>query len=265
MNKIDWDFIENNFYTVRNNDHPGKIYCKLLSQFSQKEVTGEFIELYSSKIKGLNNEVAATYFCSAYGWFLSSLQYVMSVLDTTYDALLENIEVQLYFDKEHNYYGICFRVLDKEEMSYTDCRENWRKVTLEQVYSMNVVPLVNFLHEASSVKKRDLYGQLAIGLYNGHDMNVTLAETNEQKEFVQKDFHFLTKELGKDVFQLPKNPLDIPFQMIESPREEGVMIRMKPSCCLYYQTEGAKTKCYGCPRMSEEDRMERKKEIQASL
>ncbi len=265
MTKVDLHLIETEFYCVRFSDHPHKLETLLLSELSHKKIMNEFIDLYSTKIKGVNSDVVATYFCSAYGWFLSSLQYIMSVFDTTYNTLLANIELQIYFDEDEKYYGICFRIVDQKEIFLTGFREGWRSTTLEQLYAKNVVPLVELLHQATSVRKRELYGQLAIGLYNGHDLNMKLAKSKEQKEIVQKDFSFLTKELGNHLFGMPKNPLDISFKLIESPREKGVMIKLKPSCCLYYQTEGATTKCYDCPRMSEEERAERKKRILASM
>jgi hypothetical protein len=260
-----FEFLEKEFYYFRMSDHPNKLYSVRLSDFNNKEVINDFIDNYGEKIKALNSEVAATYFCSAYGWMLSGLQYVLSHYDTALNTSLSNIELQMYYDKEHNYYGIGFRFIDCKDAPLSTERKQWRRDVLEKLYSTNVAPLVNLFHEATNVRLRDLYGQLSIGIYNGYDRVVEICQSVEEKAKIKDDFHFLTKELSPTIFNLKKNPFNISFSMIESPREEGVTIRMKPSCCLYYQTEGATTKCYGCPRMTNEERRERKKAILATL
>ncbi|MFN7249967.1 MAG: hypothetical protein ACK4M9_04160 [Anaerobacillus sp.] len=265
MVAIDFEFLEKEFYYFRMIDHPNKLYSVHLADFNKKEVINEFINIYGEKIKALNSEVAATYFFSIYGWILSGLQYVLSHYDTALNVSLSNIELQMYYDKEHNYYGLGFRFIDCKDFPLSTERNQWRRDVLEKLYSTNVVPLVNLFHEATNVRLRDLYGQLSIGLYHGHDRVVEICQLVEEVAKIKDDFNFLTKELSPTIFNLKKNPFNISFGMIESPREEGVMIRMKPSCCLYYQTEGATTKCYGCPRMTNEERRERKNQILASM
>ncbi|WP_332696845.1 hypothetical protein [Halalkalibacter lacteus] len=102
-------------------------------------------------------------------------------------------------------------------------------------------------------------------LYFGHDNSLELATSEEQKKKIKNCFVLLTKELESNIYRSNKNPFDIKFHMIESAREPGVYQRMKPSCCLYYQTEGASSKCYGCPRMNDEEREQRRQEIRARI
>ncbi|WP_078429335.1 (2Fe-2S)-binding protein [Alkalihalobacterium alkalinitrilicum] len=265
MVAVDFNFIEENFYCIRFSDHPGKLYSVTLLQLQEKERLREFIDLYKPKIKALTDDVAATYFCSAYGWFLSGLQYILANYDTTYNSSLSNVELQMYYNKVKNSYGICFRLLDLEETPLPKTKGTWRNLVTEKLYYENVIPTINLLTDATAVNVTSLYGQLSIGLFYGHDMVIQKSKTIIEKQKLEADFKYVTKELEPSLFGLKKNPLDIQFRMIESPREEGVMIRMKPSCCLYYQTVGVTTKCYSCPRMSEKERAERKKEIVARM
>lgn len=265
MTAIDFDFLEKNFYYFRLDDHPNKVYSIVLSNLNHKELFEELINVYGSHIKALNSQVVASYFCGVYGWFLAGVQYVLSYSDSTLNISLSNIELQLYYHEELKAYGICFRLLKVDEITFQKTeRETRRNLFIELLYSENVAPLVNLLHTETKVRVIDLYGQLSIGLYHGYDQMLALAQTDEQKEKVQADFSFLTKELAPSIFKLNKNPLNITYRMIESPREEGTLIRMKPSCCLYYQTEGARSKCYGCPRLSDEERAIKKKEMLSS-
>ncbi|RXJ02532.1 hypothetical protein DS745_06050 [Anaerobacillus alkaliphilus] len=262
MAVIDYHFLEKNFYYFRIEDHPNKIYSVTLSKFNERAVLKDFIDNYGSKIKALNTQVPATYFCTAYGWFLAAIQYGISYYDTVFQVTLENIELQMYYIQEYDSYGICFRIVDPTEKTINN---DDRKTFLEQLYKNNAVPLVELFATTTGVRLKDLYGQLSIGLYHGYDLMVAQAQTDELKTIVHSDFNMLTKELDPASFNSRKNPLNISYRMIESPRDEGKMLRMKPTCCLYYQTEGAPSKCYGCPRLSDRDRAVRRKEIQASL
>ncbi len=255
MGAIDFHFLEKSFYYFRVKDHPNKVYSVKLSALTEKEVVDEFIQTYGSKIKALNPQVPASYFCAAYGWFLSAMQYVVSFHDTFFYTHLENIEVQMYHLPEYDTYGISFRLIDLTETQVE------RKIYLEELYKKNVSTLVELLSSATGIRPKDLYGQLSIGLYHSNDLMTSMATTDVQKAKVHADFQFVTKELDPVNFQLKKNPLDIVYRMIENPREEGKMLRMKPSCCLYYQTEGTPTKCFSCPRLSDKERLERKKEL----
>ncbi|MCT8137083.1 (2Fe-2S)-binding protein [Anaerobacillus sp. CMMVII] len=257
MTTIDFDFLEKNFYYFRLEDHPKKIYSVILADFENRISIDEFFNIYGRKLKANNPDVVATYFCSAYGWLLSGFHYILSFSDTSLNLSLSNIELQVYYDEEHNYCGICFRLLDTHGVFVSD-----RHGALEELYSNHVVPLLNLFHQATNVRIKDLYGQLANGLYHGHDKSLAIALSSEEIKKVEVDFSFVTKELKPSIFNLTKNPLDINFRMIDSPYEDDKLIRMRPSCCLYYQTEGATAKCYSCPRMSDEERVEMKKGMQ---
>ncbi|EGL83125.1 ferric iron reductase [Caldalkalibacillus thermarum TA2.A1] len=264
MKTLAFSRLEKTFF-LRTDNHPQQIMSVSLDALLHPESVQQFIKAYGEKIKATIPDVVATFFSSYYGYLLSGVQYMISCHDTILDLSLANVEVQVYRAQPHDYYGLVFKV-KKQSTEEPSCdRKQWRQEILEKLYSHNVVPLLQSFVKATNVRIRDLWGQVALSLYYGHDKILEYAQQEEQRRKVLADFHFLTKELHPQVFGLKNNPFDITFRMIEAPTEPGSFLRMKPSCCLYYLTEGAANKCYTCPRMTAEEREKRKLEIRRSL
>lgn len=248
-------------FSIRKTDHPSSVYAVVLSELQQQEVMNDFIKFYGPKIKALNSDVVATYFCKFYGWVLSGFQYMLS-LNCSFNPCLSNIELQVFYNQEYDYYGLTFKL---KESSIVSCAPEAHKILMEKIYSENVTPLIHEFAANTNVRMKEMWGQLAIGVHYGHDQNMKLAESEGQRKRLDEDFTFLINELDPKYFKENKNPLTIKFHMIESALEPGAYQRMKPTCCLFYQTEGAEAKCYSCPRMSEKEREKRKQEIREKI
>lgn len=256
-------FMIDNF-CIRYTDHPSKQFSVRLSDLMKDSHLDEFINFYGPTIKAVQSDVVATYFCGYYGWALAGMQYALS-LDLSYDMALSNIELQVYFDEQYDYHGLHFKFINSSTITCKkEDREAWCRQELTKAYRECMTPLLQVLSKKTNLSMKHLWGQIAIGLYNGYDQNVELAQEGEQKSKIKHDFTLLTKELEAEVFHMKKNPFDMSVRKIESAKEPGVYMRMKPSCCLYYQTEGADTKCYSCPRLSDEEREKKKLAIKQS-
>ncbi|ART75429.1 hypothetical protein B4U37_04940 [Sutcliffiella horikoshii] len=249
-------FLEENFY-LRKTDHPNMLFTVNLYKLIHENKMKEFIDNFGPKIKACNSDVVATYFAKYLGWALSGYHYILSLGDT-FEFSLKNTELQIFYDKKYDYYGLSFKIID-----FTLMPTLTKKPIIEDFYLNFVTPLLQTFVTSSNVKIRDLWGQVAIGVYHGHDNNLELAQTDEEKESILNFFQFITKELKPGFFSAKRNPLDITFRMTESPTKPGELQRLNPTCCLYYQTEGATTMCFGCPRMNEEERDKRREEIRA--
>lgn len=257
MNIMNEKQLEYNF-AITYCDHPGKIYGVTLSNLIKPLEMKEFVAIYSKKIKASTPQVAATYFCKYYGWVLAGVHYFNSI---NYNVKLSpsHIELQLFYDKAHDKYGLIFKIV-KPSLQYGNREEIERDI--EYLYKESVTPLLQAFVVETGIKIRELWGQLCIGIHFGYDLNTKEASSHVQKQNLLDDFTYLTKKLeSKVVFNAKKNPLDMTFRMIPSAKNPEVYQRMKPTCCLYYLTEGATTKCYSCPRISKEERDARRQKV----
>lgn len=247
----------NENFAIIYNDHPQKVYGIKLSNLMDPLEIKEFVIIYSEKLKALTPQVAATYFCKYYGWALAGFHYFHS-LNYNVNMSPSNIEIQLYYDEGHDYYGLVFKLVDP---ILQPGKKEGIDERIRYLYKENVTPLLEAFVIETGLKIRELWGQLCIGLYFGYDFNLKESITDVQRQNVIQDFDYLTKTLDSEIFKTKKNPLDITFKMIPNARNPEVYQRMKPTCCLYYQTEDATNKCYGCPRMSDAEREVRRQEI----
>jgi ferric iron reductase protein FhuF len=191
---------------------------------------------------------------------------MLSYHNTSFDLSLSNIELQIYHDEEHGHDGLNFKVLNQQEGSNSTVEQtSWRKEVIKEMFKSQVVPLLYMFTEVTNVRIKELWELLGLGLYYGHDKMLELVGATEEKERIEEDFEYITKELEPEIFQLKKNPLNITFTMVEASKEPGTLLRIKPSCCLYYETEGAKAKCYTCPRASKQEREDRGIQILESM
>ncbi len=261
MTEVKQDLLERHFH-IRKTNHPGSVFCVTLSDLLEKEKMEEFIQFYSTKLKAKTKDVAATYFFKYFGSVLAGVQYMLSFSQSFLLLDLKKVELQVFYHVEYHYYGLIFKLHEETELICSNKnRIQMKKEIIEKIYEDNVVPLLEAFVETTNIRNRDLWGQLSLSLYYGHDLLLELADTDEQKQTVLDDFTFLTKEVNPKIFHLLKNPLDITFTMLEIPNKQGEYYRMKPSCCLYYLTEDAKEKCYTCPRINKFEREKIQKEI----
>ncbi|WP_078552365.1 (2Fe-2S)-binding protein [Bacillus alkalicellulosilyticus] len=264
MTKVDYSLLEEAFY-LRITDHPHKVFALSLRELQDGTRLDEFIEYYGTIQKATTRQVVSTYFFKFYGWFFSGVQSVMSLNHSELQIELDNIELQVFYNKEYDYYGLCFKLMDASERSVSKGdREKWRSQYQASIFTKNVVPLIECFAKQTNIRERELWGQFVIGVYYGHDKLVS-SLTCQQKSGVVDDFLFTTKRIPAEVFKLQKNPLDIEFTMIESLTNSDELVRMKPSCCLYYLTDGAKGKCYTCPRLTKSELEEKRQEYLVSV
>ncbi len=225
-----------------------------------EEKRKECIDFYGDKIKSLDNKVQAAYFAGYFGSFCAGIQYLINH-GIIIDFSISNIDIQLYEDHKYDSVEICFTLKDATMKAVPVDEDKWVKEVLEDFYRQTVMPLLEIWNVSTGITMDHLLKLISLRLHYDHEQEVEKAKTIEEKNNVEKNFNLLIKEIDPKVFKNQYNPFDITFEMIESPKNPNIMLKMKKACCLYYLTEGATCKCYTCPEMTEEERLIRKREI----
>ncbi|QKS73151.1 (2Fe-2S)-binding protein [Paenalkalicoccus suaedae] len=248
MISLQTKLLEETFIT-RVEDHPRCLYAVTLADLLDKSRLADLIAFYQEKLKSCHPAVTGTYFSGYFGNFLGGVHYMLAE-NAAYDWSLTNIELQLVHHAEHNYFGFLFKIKD-DTMVELDAatRDEQVRERLTALYRDSVTPLLETFAEVADIRIRELWGQLNLGIHYGFDRVVDLGNPR-----AEGDMRFLTEELDGSIFNAKKNPLAITFRLVDSYTGDGEQLRMKPSCCLYYQLEGAAAKCFTCPRLKESDR-----------
>ncbi|WP_227935121.1 (2Fe-2S)-binding protein [Alkalihalobacillus deserti] len=223
-----------------------------------------FLEQYSKQIKALKPQVPATYFFSMFGITCSGFLAMLILHQVVVPLSLSTVSAQLYKIEKYQSKAIAFKV-SSEDWQEGDGTVEWRRKQISSFFTLTVTPLLDSIAKLVDIRPRELWGQLLHGFEYGWKVALNLAANEEERESLNQDFQWITKEASHVLFNSLKNRLDFPHIKIENPTTPGLMQRLKPTCCLYYQTEGAKAKCYTCPRMTVNEREKRKKEIIAEV
>lgn len=231
-----------------------------VEQLLQQVEAKAFLHIYGKQIKALTPHPPATYFCSKLGIAVAGIVTMLARHHLLLPMTPASLTAQFYRDDTYQVDGMVFKInsLNWQEGPRTG---DWRRVEIEQLIQSLLTPVVTNFSQAVDIRPRELWGQVAAGLEYGKTVALSLAADHEEAERIERDFLWLMKEADSALFASRKNALDFPHRLVESLSEPGVMKRMKPTCCLYYQTERAKRKCVTCPRLTAADKAQLKEEI----
>jgi ferric iron reductase protein FhuF len=264
MEKVSYEKLIEGQFLLSSQDRENVYEEISLEELLNPDKAVHFLNEYSKQMKALNKQVPATYFFSMFGITCSSFLAMLGLHHVVVPITLHSISVQLYRNEQYQSNTMAFKLNNTDWETGAGSVE-WRRQHISSLFKTTVTPLLDQLSEQVSIRPRELWGQLLNGLEYGKKVALNLATTDKERKVLQEDFHWLTKEANHELFNSLKNRLDFPLIEIENPTVPGQMQRLKATCCLYYQTEGSKGKCYTCPRMTTSEREQRKKEIIAEI
>ncbi len=260
MDKATYELVIDKYFFLSSKGQDNVYHEVTLENLCKPKQATLFLEHYSKQMKALRPQVPATYFFGMFGITCSGFIAMLSLHQVVTPLSLTTGVTQLYRNEKYQSNTMAFK-LSSENWKIGDGSVEWRRKHIASFFRSTVTPLLDFIADQVEIRPRELWGQVLHGLEYGWKSALNLAVTEEERERLNEDFQWITKEASHDLFNSLKNRLDFPYIEIENPTSSGLMQRMKPTCCLYYQTEGAKAKCYTCPRMTTSEREKRKKEI----
>lgn len=233
--------------------------CDLL----REEEMDRFIRLYTETLRGSHIDVGGMYLVTWFSQVCSALHYTVSCHHTALHLSLDRIEIQLRPRPDGPV--LAFRT---PSFSITPCpeahREEWIEAFFQTWYLEQVKPFLTAVARSSGIPAAQLWAQLTTRLY--HAMDFILEETKDEatRAQIESDFDILVHRIGPKIFEGRKNLFNLKFKMVEYPVYPDRLFRVKAACCLYYKTEKAcGDYCFTCPKISDEDREEKKRKLLA--
>jgi len=241
--------------------HPSPVAAFKLRDLYQELHMQSFLDEYNSCIKGLEPSVGAMYLTSNLILFSSALHYMVACCDQAIDFAPEHFTAELiYIEGTYSYYTIRFCVNEAVAIPIDqDNREQQRNELFARLYEHTIRPLIELLHRLTGTPKLQMWGSFPRITYTYESL---IAQESDpiRKQRLEADFHYTTKEIPAAVFGMKRNPYNHTYRYVDNPLNPDVPYRMKPTCCMYYRTEGGEY-CYTCPRLKPKDREERKQQM----
>lgn len=218
-----------------------------------REQLASFLEIYREKIKGLDIQVAATYFTANWRVVCTALQYMLSLTPGRIHFSLENLTIQIV--PVDNYPRIFFVLNDAGEKPWPQGdRSLWREAELGGFYRDVLRPVMESTAAVSGLPLTQLWGQLPLGVQFYVRAIAGKLENEDLRSQLLEDYNYLAKELPASWFGLKRSPYNIKEILLDDPYRPGEKTPMKPTCCLAYRTDTGHGYCYSCPKVSKRER-----------
>ncbi|SFS30326.1 IucA/IucC family C-terminal-domain containing protein [Marininema halotolerans] len=201
------------------------------------------LHIWSHQIGTTEHPVAASMFAKRYAsQIIHQALYQLSILNTSVDWSLDNIRL-------HFRAGWEVAVTPINHQQYPPLnqrREEWRASFLQQLFVNNLVPVFKSLavHIPASIIWESAKGYLYY--YYRVWMNENADSIDHER--ISEDFNAITSSTYLFDDELSTNPFYGGFRTIPHPTQEGELLPVRQTCCLYHRIPGTNP-CSTCPRL----------------
>lgn len=188
--------------------------------------------------------VTAAYLSKHYAYMLVvSVLYAMSVMNKGLDVSIENIRI--HFRQESG--NIVWKlILNNWNISRPHInRESWREDIVRELFG-NIAQVWEALHKSTGASKRMMWENTASYVYWLYEDK--LRDLPLDRKQVENDFHYLLNAPA-EFFWETYQPLQRFYHSKINVAWTKQPVRMRKTCCLYYQLNSEGNCCYTCPRL----------------
>ncbi|MGG4554185.1 hypothetical protein [Paenibacillus humicus] len=255
---IDYQFLEQHCHVVRSFREQA-IYTVEGQELLDRQQIEQFLTLYQSEIKGLDIQVAATYFAASWRVLCTALHYMASLTSSQLNFRLDNLTLQIV--RVQQFPTIFFVLQDHTESASPEGEASvWQEQRLGCFYQETLRPVMETVAGVSKLPVTQLWGQLPLGIVYYIKQLANRLDTAEQRERLWAD-HESVKEMSAEWFGVKRNPFALKEIMVDNPYTPGEMMPLKPTCCLAYRTKTDLGYCYTCPKLTKQQREEKRSQL----
>jgi ferric iron reductase protein FhuF len=217
-----------------------------LDQLLREERLTAYLETLKEKIHAPNKAVAASMFMKRYSFLLVMSLYAMSVWNKGIHFDFKKIWMENEDEKE--VWMPTFRFEKLEYIKADNDRQNWRKRLIVDLFANHTYLLVEMLADVAKLSKLILWENVAIYIFWTYESLMEDEKFAVMRDQLFADFHFIVQEAEGNLFgAYHKNPLSRFWKEKTFSTEQQKEIRVRTTCCLYYQTTKDGARCQTCP------------------
>ena len=234
------------------------------AELTDREPMESFLKLSREQIKGRDIQVAATYFAATWRALCTAMQYMLSAAPGRLCFSLENLTIQVVLVNDFPW--VYFVLNDPGEAPWPQGERNaWRENELGGFYAEALRPVMENIAAVSGVPLTQLWGQIRLGVQYYIRAIAGKLEDEALRSRLMEDYGYLAKELPAAWFGLKRNPFNVKEVLLDDPYRPGEKTPMKPTCCLAYRTDTGHGYCYGCPKLTKQEREAKRLEIMEKI
>ncbi|QXO16560.1 IucA/IucC family C-terminal-domain containing protein [Vibrio ostreae] len=176
---------------------------------------------------------------------LAPTLYAMSVFDKGLDASIDNcvFEYQLH----NRLWRSGMPLKQTQAVPCQHDRSAWRELILSGAFAGHLTPLIEQLQRLSGVSPRILWENVAVRVFSIYERRILPALDSERRRQAEGDLAYLLDESTRSVFDLDENPLTRFYRTKRHWQAHSEPVRMRRTCCYYYQATEPPEFCSNCP------------------
>ncbi|MGN7759881.1 IucA/IucC family C-terminal-domain containing protein [Paenibacillus sp. 22594] len=125
-------------------------------------------------------------------------------------------------------------------------RQVWRETVLQTLFARNLGRLIQVMSRVAHVPKAILWENVAVRVFSLYEKRIGLL--GDQHEQARADFQYLVHQAPGALFGEKQNPLDRFYSRPSSPSLPDSPLRIRKTCCFYYEISSTAEYCDNCPK-----------------
>ncbi|MCA1031580.1 (2Fe-2S)-binding protein [Bacillus timonensis] len=208
----------------------------------------EYLTSLQAKLNAPSKKVSASMFAKRFGFFAVLHLYAMTMLNKELQSTLQDTFIEVD-ETLGNLWLPSFRI---EQLSVNGCldheRVEWREKVVTSIFAKQISPIISLLSKEANISKLILWENVAIYIFWLYERLLEDPSNEKEKLQIQEDFDYIVKHApGKLFGSYNRNPISRNFNekmYIETFKKE---VRVRNTCCLYYETTEKGDRCQTCP------------------
>ncbi|MGM0836172.1 MAG: IucA/IucC family C-terminal-domain containing protein [Bacillota bacterium] len=188
------------------------------------------------------NDVAASLLMKRLGFLAVNCFMSMSAYDKTFKIDPENIWLDSFYDKGAWLPKIRFSYLEVETAPSLD-RSSWRTRHFSSLFQGLFDPLIERVAKEAKISRQTLWENVMLYVYWLYE---TVLPKLDVTEHAIEDFQALL-DAPASLFGMNRNPATTFYSEKVFVEKHQAKIRVRKTCCFYYQTNTSAARCSTCP------------------
>jgi len=210
----------------------------------ESQTCASYLEEVTSIIGSPSNVVTASQFSKRLGYLLVVPGlYALSVFNKGLNLSVENIYIESEFQDQNWLPRIRLSSL-KVTIPEEEKRRQWREEVLRTIFAKGLSKVWRSISKDGCISPSILWENTAIYVYWLYEKRLAKESNPQVKARIYEDFHYLIHEAPGLLFGEMENPLAKYYGRKSTDQE----IRIRKTCCYYYQLTPDNHYCATCPK-----------------
>lgn len=216
----------------------------LLNEAKCRDYLDKVTDIFESPSK----KVLASQFSKRYSFsIITHSLYAMTMFNRGLDHSIENCNIESEYHDNVWLPKVRLSKLHVDQPTETN-RHKWRDQVIKNIFANHIAKIWRSISQTTNISTTVLWENTAIYVYWLYEKRIGEGASESQKSRIYEDYQYLLGEAPGSLFGQSENPLKNYNSLnctIPSPDKP---VRIRKTCCYYYQISFNKVYCSTCPR-----------------